>query len=529
MQAQRTFSERFAESYPTPGDEMHRIASQFAEGSQRLYDHFIRNANPDMTAYNNIHHQVTLYIREIESVEAYHSRLIAAKSEADRYQSKIDYMERKKKHTDETKKTRNLLKMDVEKVNYRKLLNEAIEKQKATYAKYPVVFKAALVSYWLSHEKHVTMLVESLKETQAFAKAAEAEMARLDIRALEMPFKKDVHVVHSVEFHMEEEKKQREHLQEMSSSLGKLAMPKEASRVGSDVVNYAISNGDRAENSGLMKTRSLLQSPAGMARGLQDSRLLRARSMRERTLEKKGSAKVEELEQKRFTIPGLVEKQASIKEAQFKKEVSPKNEELGSTLYTKMDELEKSLSTGNDELDKNQSTKNEKLEKTLSATIEELRKNQSSKTEDREQAMCAGEGQAGEVSSVKEFEMATSASLHTDVSQRSISASEHVFSESSSSKDSMNDMDMVDRTEKENDAKSHEKFDREGADVGKETAGKDGAVSFKDVEAKLPLEQDEKLMTEESNMVQARSVKVIAEIYEAGEGTGVTKTTQEGL
>jgi len=187
MQAQRTFSERFYESYPTTHDELYVVSKEFAQGSQNLYDKFTRETSDDMTAYHNIHKQVLLYIREIETVESSYSKLTAAKSEASRYQSKLDAMERSRRQTDESKKARNLQKMDNEKDEYRKLLNSTIEAQKKTYAKHPIVFKAALTSYWLSHEKHVTLLVQSLEKTQEFAKKAENEMKGLDITEFVMP------------------------------------------------------------------------------------------------------------------------------------------------------------------------------------------------------------------------------------------------------------------------------------------------------------------------------------------------------
>lgn len=181
MQQQRQFSERFHESYPTTTDETYQVAVQFAEGSQALYDKFTRETQNDLTAYNDIHKQVLLYIKEIDTVEAMYPKLADAKSESSRYQLKLDSMERSKRQTDEARKARNLQKMDNERDLYKRLLLETINAQKSTYVKHPVVFKAALTSYWLSHEKHVTMLVQSLEQTQNFAKKAEKEMRDLDI------------------------------------------------------------------------------------------------------------------------------------------------------------------------------------------------------------------------------------------------------------------------------------------------------------------------------------------------------------
>lgn len=187
MQEQRAFSERFHESYPTTEDEIFIVAQKFAEGSQALYNKFTRETETDITAYNEIHMQVQIYIREIERVESKYSRLADAKSESSRYQSKLDSMERSRRPTDESKKLRNLQKMDHQRIAYKTLLAETIKEQKASYEKHPIVFKAALTSYWLSHEKHVTLLVQSLDNTKKFAKQAELEMRALDITTWKPP------------------------------------------------------------------------------------------------------------------------------------------------------------------------------------------------------------------------------------------------------------------------------------------------------------------------------------------------------
>lgn len=181
IQQQRNFSNRFFESYPTTDDEIYQVAAQFAQGSQALYDKFTREVATDVTAYDDIHNQVHVYIREINKVEAMYSRLNDAKSESSRYQSKIDSMERSRRPTDDHKKLRNLQKMDHHKLTYKNLLAETIKAQKAAYEKHPIVFKAALTAYWLSHEKHVTLLVKSLENTQQFVKTCEPEMRALDI------------------------------------------------------------------------------------------------------------------------------------------------------------------------------------------------------------------------------------------------------------------------------------------------------------------------------------------------------------
>lgn len=106
IQAQRNFSDRYFESYPSPGDEVHTVAAQFAAGSEHMYDEFLREQSPDVLAYQSIHQQVKNYIAEIEAVEASYKPMIEARCEADRYQSKIDYLERSKKQNKDAKKLR---------------------------------------------------------------------------------------------------------------------------------------------------------------------------------------------------------------------------------------------------------------------------------------------------------------------------------------------------------------------------------------------------------------------------------------
>lgn len=181
MQQQRQFSERFHESYPSTHDDTYVIAKEFAEGSQALYDKFTRDGAKTSATYAHIFHQIITYIREIEEVESEYSKLTAAKAETNRYQSKLDAMERSRKPVRVEKKQRNLQKMDTQREMYRVLLKTIVEKQKHIYGKHPIVFKASLTAFWLNHERHVTALVESLDKTARFAKDSEEEMKKLDI------------------------------------------------------------------------------------------------------------------------------------------------------------------------------------------------------------------------------------------------------------------------------------------------------------------------------------------------------------
>lgn len=181
MQQQRQFSERFHEAYPSTHDDTYLIAKEFAEGSQNLYDKFARDGEKTNGTYIHIHGELRKYVKEIEDVEAEYSKLSAAKAETNRYQAKLDAMERSRTAPKKEKKQRNLQKMDTQREAYRALLKSVVQKQKQTYAKHPIMFKAALTGFWLNHEKHVTALIESLEKTAKFAKGAEEQMSKLDI------------------------------------------------------------------------------------------------------------------------------------------------------------------------------------------------------------------------------------------------------------------------------------------------------------------------------------------------------------
>lgn len=200
IQQQRQFSEKFHEAYPSTRDDTYTVAKHFAEESQALYDQFTRDAEQTSAVYFHIYRQIHTYIQEIERVESRYPQLNATKAESSRYQSKLDAMQRnQRRHTItnsqssagvrgraglDGKEQRNLMKLERVRDEYRSLLREVVRAQKETYGKHPVVFKAALAAYWLSHEKHVTALVHSLEKTKAFATAYESELEHLDIANL---------------------------------------------------------------------------------------------------------------------------------------------------------------------------------------------------------------------------------------------------------------------------------------------------------------------------------------------------------
>lgn len=185
MMEQRRFSERFAEGYPSTSDDTAVIASEFAESSQSLYDHFVRETDPAAQNYMKMQEQVQVYLKEIAEVEAMYPKLTEAKSETARYQGKIDTIERSKKN-DEAKKNRNLQKMDSEKEKYDELAKTVVIAQKKTLAKSATVHKLALCAYWSSNAAHIQIQQESMQRTSDFARSHEDELAALDITSLDL-------------------------------------------------------------------------------------------------------------------------------------------------------------------------------------------------------------------------------------------------------------------------------------------------------------------------------------------------------
>lgn len=183
MIEQRSFSQRFSEGYPISGDETDEHAKDFYAGSQTVYDHFLRNTSPETASYHRMHAQLKLFIKEISEVESLYGPLVEAKSESERYQAKVDSIDRSKRNN-ELKKARNLQKMDQEKLRLVEMTNQVVNAQKVTYAKAPVVYKAALCAYWSAHEKHTQVLMESMEKTSAFVRDSEVELAALDVSQL---------------------------------------------------------------------------------------------------------------------------------------------------------------------------------------------------------------------------------------------------------------------------------------------------------------------------------------------------------
>jgi DNA repair exonuclease SbcCD ATPase subunit len=182
---QRSFSAGYVEGIADTSSETYAVAHDFAEGAHARYDHFVRETDPADAPYNKMHAQLKEYLGEIAEVEAMYKKLIEAKSEASRYQGKIDTIEKSKKD-DDIRKERNLQKLDTERENFSALQKEVTTAQKKVYAKSGVAQKMALVAYWQMNAEHVKVMEASLEKTQDYAAANYADLASIDIASLDI-------------------------------------------------------------------------------------------------------------------------------------------------------------------------------------------------------------------------------------------------------------------------------------------------------------------------------------------------------
>lgn len=181
---QRAFSGGYVEGIADSTSETYEVAQEFAEGSNARYDHFVRETNPADAPYNMMHEQLKEYLLEIKEVEKMYKKLADAKSEAGRYQSKIDGMEKAAK-TDDIRKERNLEKLDTEKENFLAVQREVTNAQKAVYAKSDAAQKMALVAYWQMNAEHVKVMQASLERTEEYCAENYDELAGMNLLTLE--------------------------------------------------------------------------------------------------------------------------------------------------------------------------------------------------------------------------------------------------------------------------------------------------------------------------------------------------------
>lgn len=182
---QRNLSQRFSTGYPIRGDETDRIAKDFEKGSTAVYDYFFRNEDIETEPYKNMQAQVKAYINELVQVEKEYRELLYIKSEAERYQTKVDTMDRRGRNND-LKRTRNLQKMDHEKMRLTEKTNKVVAAQREVYAKAPTIYKAALCAYWTAYQKHMQVISQSMSKTTQFMEMAGKDMENLDISTMFM-------------------------------------------------------------------------------------------------------------------------------------------------------------------------------------------------------------------------------------------------------------------------------------------------------------------------------------------------------
>lgn len=181
---QRAFSAGFVDGIADTNSETFEVAQEFSEGASARYDHFVRETNPADASYNKMHQQLKAYLGEIADVEKMYKKLMEAKSETNRYQAKVDAMEKAAKG-DDVKKERNLQKLDSERENFVALQKEVTDAQKNVYGKSGVAQKIALVAYWQMNAEHVRVMEASLEKTQDYSASNYDDLASMSILSLE--------------------------------------------------------------------------------------------------------------------------------------------------------------------------------------------------------------------------------------------------------------------------------------------------------------------------------------------------------
>lgn len=168
---QRFFSEKIANGYPIRGDEIDEVMKEFAHGSQMVYEHFLRGPGAGHDGHRTMRRQMSEYIEEIEEVEGSYRQLEFAMSEMERYQMKIDRMD-KKGLKEGARWTRNLEKLDHCKLMLESEMRVVVAAQKRCYSRAPRMYKAALCAYWTVHVGYQELMAEKMEKTTMFVKQA---------------------------------------------------------------------------------------------------------------------------------------------------------------------------------------------------------------------------------------------------------------------------------------------------------------------------------------------------------------------
>lgn len=187
MIEQRGFAEKFANGYPIRGDETDDAVREFAHGSHMVYEHFLRGPGAGHDAHRNMRRQVREYIEEINEVELTYTQLEFATSETERYQEKIDKMDRKGQK-EGPKWSRNLEKLDHSKLMLESEARVVVAAQKKCYSKAPMLYKAALCAYWTVHIAYQDLIAEKMEKTTQFVKHAGEDLGWLAAAQLQEMF-----------------------------------------------------------------------------------------------------------------------------------------------------------------------------------------------------------------------------------------------------------------------------------------------------------------------------------------------------
>jgi hypothetical protein len=176
----------------TAASEAKTQAHAFARQAEEVYNTHCRARSPDegWARYKAMNEQLKAYCAAVAKVEAKYPRLTVAKSEATRYHAKFDALMQRGK-ADDLKMTRNLEKTDQFRDRYQALLKEVLEEQRALYAKAPLALRTALVVYWGTNERHMSLISETFDETALWARENERDLAELDVSALDFPVQED--------------------------------------------------------------------------------------------------------------------------------------------------------------------------------------------------------------------------------------------------------------------------------------------------------------------------------------------------
>jgi hypothetical protein len=184
---QRAFSKHMVEGYPSSEGETHDLAKSFSDGAQMRYDRFVRETSTEQVEFHRLHQEVRAYLDEIKEVEAMYPALKTAKSEKDRYESKVGHLatgRMPEKDKQILKKERNLAKLDANADKYQALSDRVISAQRTSYSKASTVFKMVLCSYWRNNAHHLAVAGKSLEHTSKWSAKVSEELKNVTVASI---------------------------------------------------------------------------------------------------------------------------------------------------------------------------------------------------------------------------------------------------------------------------------------------------------------------------------------------------------